>query len=124
MLENFFLLLDDTHIGDNVCSESNVLKALQVVGYIIFIAKFAVPLIIMVVGSVDIAKSIMDGTQEAVSKHVKAIALRLVLGVFIFFIPSIINVILAATPQFDDINGEYTSCKDCMLTPFECEIPD
>lgn len=124
MLENFFLFLDDAHVGDNICSDSNALKALRFVGYILFIAKIIVPMIIVIFGSIDLAKSVIAGTTDSLTKQAKSIGFRILIGLLIFFLPTLINVVLSATPSFDEINGEYTSCKDCMLSPFSCKIGD
>lgn len=122
MLENLFLFLDDSHIGDNICSDSNALKALRFIGYILFVAKFAIPVIIVIFGSVDIAKSVIAGTTDSLKKQFKSLGFRVLIGLVVFFLPTLVNAILSSTSSFDEVSGEYTSCKDCMLEPFSCSI--
>ena len=84
----------EEHIGDNVCQEPNVINALRVIGYVIFIGKIVIPFIIIGFGIFDLAKAVTAGDSDKVTKGVKTIGVRVLIGILVFALPSIIDVIL------------------------------
>lgn len=117
---NAFTMIGEDYIGDNVCSEANVLKALRFVGYIVTIARYFVPLLIIGFGTLDLYKSVMAGTTDSFSKQVKNLGFRLIIGIFIVFVPTLLSAILSQVDAFNSIDGEYHSCEVCVLDPFNC----
>lgn len=119
---NFFEIIDIAtqaieHVGDNFCSEPGVLKGIRLVGYLLYIAKFAVPLIIIFFGTLDLFKSIQGGEFKAISKQAKVLGMRCILGLAIFLLPSVINWVLNSVTS--DSTGN-SSCYSCLLQPFSC----
>ena len=62
----------------------------QVVGYISFILKIVIPLIIIILGIVNLAKAVTSNDDKAVSKAAGTLIKKIVIGVVIFFIPTIV----------------------------------
>ena len=117
---NLFNLIVDysEHIGDNVCSDSNMLRGLKIVGMILLLAKMVVPIVIIVMGSIDLFKAVTSN-ENTIIKQAKALGIRIVIGFLIFFLPTIINTILDMT---DLVPSEYESCETCVLDPTDCEF--
>ena len=117
---NFFEILDIAtqaieHVGDNFCSEPGVLKGLRFVGYLLMIAKFAVPVLIIFFGTLDMFKAVQSGDGGAIIKQGKVLGMRCVLGLAIFLLPSVINWVLTS------VSGDSNSaCVTCVLNPFGC----
>lgn len=120
MISNFLILMEDTHIGDNICGETNVLKAVRFVGYFLALARLFVPIIIIGFGIFDIYKTVIAGTTDSFIKQLKSLGLRFVIGVLIFFIPTLISSVLTELEGFNVISSEYKSCEKCLLKPFNC----
>ncbi len=109
------------HVGDNVCEETNVINALRVVGYCLFIAKIVIPFIIIGFGIFDLAKAVTGGDSDKVTKGVKTIGVRVLIGILVFALPSIINIILDVAVNLSDGETGYSMCQTCVLDPWACE---
>lgn len=120
VLNALTMLADDIHIGDNVCSDTNVLKALRFVGYIVTIARYFVPLLIIGFGTLDLYKAVMGGSSDSFTKQIKGLGMRLVIGIFIVFVPTLLHLVLSQIDSFGTLEGEYHNCEICVLEPFDC----
>jgi len=108
--------LDPTIVGEGFCEEDSTKKALSLVGIILMIAKVLVPLIIIVIGSIDLFKAIMSKDEKDLMKSIKSIGLRLLVGVFIFFVPTIVDVVIDLVRDGHNEN----QCVECVLNPLNC----
>lgn len=95
----------------------------QFAGYILLILKVLVPVIIIVLGIVDLAKAVMSSDDKAVNKATTAIISRLIIGVAIFFIPTIISFIFSIVKDAAPAVSAAEECQVCLLRPTsgECE---
>ncbi len=109
---------------DNICS-GNILSAMKILGYLVFIAKIVVPFIIIVLGMMDYARAVVSDDENAINKSTKALLRRLVAGFLIFFSPAIVlGVIGVVSPQdAKDANkgGKFYSCTACVLSVSKCD---
>lgn len=108
------------YIGDNVCDDSRVRTALRVVGYFIFIAKMLVPIIIIGFGTFDLYKAVINGGSDSISKQAKTLGMRILVGILIFFVPTIVNLVLGQLTAYRAISSDITGCQTCLLDPFNC----
>lgn len=115
MLNNLFVILE--HVGDNVCANENVVTALRFVGYLVFVARIFVPIIIIFMGVFDIYKVVISGETSSFTKQLKTLGIRIVLGMLIFFLPPIIGWF---TGTFGTMSESNEHCVDCLLEPFDC----
>lgn len=74
----------------------NLAPLLRLVGYVVTIFKIAIPLLLIVFGMLDVGKSVVASKPDEVTKNLKSFAMRCVGAVLIFFIPSIVGVVLDA----------------------------
>ena len=96
----------------NVCNNEGVKSAVLFIGKLVRVAIWAVPLIIIVLGMVDFTKAITSSDEKAVSKATAALIKRIVAGLSVFLIPTIIIAIL----QNIGIKGiDQNSCVNCLL---------
>lgn len=108
--------IDNQNVGDNFCYESGTLKALKLVGIFIFLAKCVAPLIIIVMGSFDLFKAVVNSDPEkALAKQAKGLLIRVLIGVSVFFLPSLIGFFVEATGL---LPNEYQRCEKCVLDPW------
>ena len=111
----------------NFCEEKGVLKTFQIVGYILFIAKIIVPLLLIILGTIDFAKATISSDDKAPKDAVISLIKRVLIAVIIFLIPTILDFLLSlvngASEAFKD--SEFTNCTDCLFDPFgDCEATD
>lgn len=111
----------DIYVAENPCSESDILKVFRFYGYLLMIAKVAIPLIIIVMGTFDLFKSVVDKDEKSLTKQVKILLMRVVAGVFIFFLPTFIYAIFDISTDLNIVNDtKYKACVDCLLKPNDC----
>lgn len=113
------LLTAHDYVGQNICAEESVQKILVLAGYILMLAKLAVPLILIIMGSIDLFHAVVGKDEKALTKSFKTLAIRVALGVFIFFIPTLIDW---AFDTYYEAAGENNNkqCLECVLHPTEC----
>lgn len=103
----------------NICSSENTtLKVFQVIGYILFILKILVPIIIIVLGVIEFGKAALSGDEKANTTSFKTLMMRIITGVTIFFIPTILDFALSLVQGTKDAASKYDVCTTCMLDPF------
>lgn len=108
----------------NICGEEEIKNAMQIIGYVINLAKIIVPLIIIILGMVDFGKATISSDDKAISKAASSLVRRFVAGVIIFFIPTIVFALLNLLEVSNENNesGSFVECTKCMLKPnSECD---
>ena len=101
------------YVGENFCSEDSVKRLLVIAGYILIFAKILIPLIIIIKGSFDVFQAVITKDNKIVAS-IKTLAFRIFLGIFIFFIPSLVKWTVGLFPN------DNNQCFDCVLSPTEC----
>ena len=87
----------------------------QVVGYVFLIAKIVIPIILIILGMVDLGKAVISSDDKAISKAAKSLLMRVIAAVCIFFVPTIVSfVIQLVDTSVDDKND---ICAKCISSP-------
>lgn len=103
------------------CTE--MAELLQILGWLITILKIAIPLVIIGLGAIDFGKAVIAEKEDDIKKQAKRLAMRVVAGVLIFILPSIILWFFGMLNGYQAIEGEtdeFANCKTCFLTPWDC----
>lgn len=117
---------DEVLAGDwDVASFCNgpVQGVFTTIGWVFFILKIVVPIILIVMGSIDLAKAVAASKDDEIKKAVGSLVKRAVLGVLIFFIPTILSFVvelIGGEDIYDENSGTFGRCTYCMLNPGEC----
>ena len=95
----------------------------QIVGWVFLIIKILVPILLIIFGIIDMAKSVMSSKPEEVTKSAKSLAFRAIAGVAIFFIPTIVAVLMGIVSSFteSEASDDYLTCQSCILNPSSCD---
>lgn len=109
-LGNLLYVLED-NFATNTCD--TLAPFLKIVGYIVTIFKIVIPLLLVVFGMLDVGKSVVAGKPDEVTKNLKSFAMRCVAAVLIFFIPSIVSVLIDAVAQTggDEVTGNNSNAN-------------
>lgn len=103
----------------NLCSNYNegIGSAARIIGYIVEVAKWIIPFIIIVLGMIDFGKAALSNDDKSISKAATALIRRLVAGVVVFFIPQLVLVILNLTNISKGIENttRFEACTKCIL---------
>lgn len=93
------------------------------IGWVFFILKIVIPIILIVMGSVDLAKAVVASKDDEIKKAVGSLVKRAVLGILIFFIPTILSFVvelIGGNNIYDEESGTFGRCTYCMLNPSDC----
>ena len=108
-----------------VVCEGGVAKIFMAIGYALVVVKVAIPIVLLVMGAMDFMKAIFGADPKSFSTSIITLVQRVIAGVIIFFIPSImyiiIDIISDASNNKDFVsNGGFTVCNECMFHPTKC----
>lgn len=103
-------------IANNFCA--NTANIWHLLGLVLLILKIVIPIILIVLGMIDLGKAVISSEEKQISKSVTTLAKRLVAAIVIFFIPTIISVIWTAVISFSsEEQKNYDVCKKCITSP-------
>lgn len=78
------------------CTQSAVQNILGLLKLVITIFKWAIPILLIVVGSFDLGKAVIDQKPENIQKAYNGLIKRAIAAIVIFFIPSIVGLLMEA----------------------------
>ncbi len=104
-----------------LCEQEGVITVFKFGGYALFIIKILVPLLIIIMGTIDLAKAMIAGKSEEISKQAQVLVKRAIAGVIIFFIPTIISFAFGTIESYANIKTEFSKCTDCLLNTSKCK---
>ena len=93
------------------CSDSA--NIWQVVGNVINIFKIVIPIIIVLLAMLDLGKAVMAGEEKEIKEAQKMLIKRLIYGVVIFFVVTLVQVVFNLIGQ----NTSNNLCWQCATRP-------
>lgn len=108
---------------ESFCKETA--GVLQIVGYVLTIFKFIIPLLIVAYGMFDFGKAVVSSKDDEMKSSAKKLGFRVAAGIIIFFIPTIIMWVFgtAITIGMED-QGSFDVCETCILQPSNCKVKE
>jgi len=103
------------------CAEDGILKTFKIVGYLITIIKILIPLLLILLGSIDFGKAVVASDDKAINKAATTLVTRAVAGIIIFFIPTIIHFVVGLVNSWSGVKSEFENCETCMNKTSECD---
>mgnify|MGYP004606229245 CR=1 FL=1 len=96
---------------------------MQVIGWFLLIFKFVIPIIIIVLGALDLGKAVTASKDDEIKKSAKALGMRIVAGIIIFLVPSFIIWIFGLVAGFSEAQESlgWPTCETCLLHPSKCK---
>ena len=107
---------DSTDLEKAFCT-GPVLGVFTTLGRIFRIIEILVPVIIIAFGVIDFSKAVLANKDDEIKKSAKSLIRRVIAGVLIFFIPTIIGFIVNMIDKDKVYKGTFGDCTVCMLTP-------
>lgn len=95
---------------------------LKMVGFVLTVFKVAIPLIIVALGMFDFGKAVVAEKEDEIKKQTKRLIYRVIAGIVIFFVPSIVLFIFEQVGSYnsDKEAAEFQVCETCLLHPTKC----
>lgn len=72
----------------------NLDQIFVIVQFILKVIQWVAPVILIVIGSIDMVKAIIAGKEDEIKKHQQTLIKRLIAAVIIFLIPLLVSIIL------------------------------
>ena len=107
-------------VGENMCSREEIQNVMRFVGYIIMFIKLFVPLIIIVQGVFIFYNGVKAGKEDELKKCVQTLGKRILVGIIIMLLPTIIDITLSTVKDWTYYQGEYETCTECLFHPNNC----
>ena len=122
LLIKFFMLFntlnvyaDDEYVAQNFCS--NIIKTLRLVSISVMIVRICVPIFIIVMGTMDIYNTVSSGKNDDLKKNLTTLGKRMIIGLIVFFIPTIVRLVVNGLGGND---SNYQVCVNCIDNPKNC----
>lgn len=114
------LLLGEATSIDAICYDAAPI--LKLVGWVLTVFKIAIPLIIIALGVVDLASAAISSKPEEMKKSITSLAWRLVGGIAIFFIPTLVMLVFGFISDYRKAEtgvGSWDICYSCVVSPWD-----
>ena len=105
----------DEYVAQNFCHD--VLTTLKLVSVFLLIIRLCVPIFIIFMGAFDLYNTVTSGKSDDLNKGIKTLGKRCIIGLIVFFIPTIINLVVNG---LDKSNADYKTCLNCLNNPKNC----
>lgn len=89
----------------------------KLIGTIVNIIQIAIPVIIILLGTIDLGKAVMAGKDDEIKAAQKMLIKRIIYGVLVFFVVMIVKAVFNLVA---DANVESSACWNCVATPSKC----
>ena len=101
----------------SLCSGGR-LSIFRFIGRILMVLRIVIPIIIIVLGSIDFGKAVAVNDEDAIKKSTNTLIRRIIAGVAIFFLPTLVYLVFNFVPGLN--NTEATDCARCLARPNSC----
>ena len=116
-MENLVYFLQGQQPTDNTfCTDA--MPILRIVGIVVFAIKVIVPIILIVMGMIDLAKSVAEKDEGKIKEAQTRLVKRAIAAVLVFLVVTIVGVLFSVLGQ-----EQYKACMKCVNHPFsaDCE---
>ena len=113
--------IEDTNL-ETICAKPELRKPLKFIGTLVNVLKIGIPILILVLGIVDLFKAIPSSKDDRIMVAVKSIGVRFIAGVCIFFIPGIVQLLLDWVNEWSSYENTWCCCTQCILDANNCDV--
>ena len=89
-------------------------KLPDIISLIILILQIAVPVLLVIFGSIDFVKAMTSQKEDEIKKGQKTFISRIIAGVIVFFVIAIVKLVI--TFIAGDEASDIVNCADCFLS--------
>ena len=111
-MTNLFYLMDDITSLSDICNQQATSNILYLVGVVVAVIRIAVPLILIVIGMVDLIKAMTSQDDKQIKSATTLLVKRVVIGVVVFLVPTIVGLLMNVVTAVSD--DDYTACTRCV----------
>lgn len=87
-------------------------------GMFLLVFKIVIPVLLIVFGMIDLGKAVISSDDKAVSKAAKSLLNRVIAGICIFFVPTIVSILFKMVgSSFGEVEDQFDICANCISNP-------
>jgi hypothetical protein len=101
------------------CAIKGPLQVMKAAGTAIYIAKIMVPILLILMGSIELIKVVLNGDDKSFKSSINNLVKKFVEGILIFFLPTIVFWVLGMVANATDAYTNYSKCNVCFNHPFD-----
>lgn len=109
-------------VTDYCSRDLELLKTFKFIGRILSIVKILIPLVIIILGVIDFFKAVTTSKDDEIKKSSKSLVMRVIAGVIIFFLPTLVNLVFMLIDDWGNYRTDYSVCSTCVLNPSKCKV--
>ncbi len=103
----------------DLCTNPESIPTLKFIGNLLRVAFIAVPIILIIIGSIDFVKATLAKNDDDIKKAQSAFIKRVIACVIVFFVPIITKIIFnTILDTKDEVKNSH--CLTCILNPDSC----
>ena len=99
--------------AEDVCS--GLQPVLRIVGIVVWGIKVIVPIILIVIGMIDLAKAVTEKSEDKIKEAQQKLIKRAIAAVLVFLVVSLVGVVMTIVGD-----NAYETCMDCINSPWSC----
>ncbi len=88
---------------------------LRIVGIVVWGIRVVVPIILIVIGMIDLAKAVTEKSEDEIKKAQQKLVKRAIAAVLVFLVVSLVSLVMTIVGS-----KEYEECMDCINSPWSC----
>lgn len=96
---------------------ANSANVWQTVGYILLVFKIVIPILLIIFGMIDLGKAVIASKDDEIKKATKSLLTRAVSAIVIFFIPTVVGLLMGIVGSFANLKDDFNICKTCISNP-------
>lgn len=97
----------------DICGNPNLAPLWNVVGTVINIIWIGVPILLIVLGSIDLGKAVISSKEDEVKKAKKALLNRVIYAVLVFCVVWIVGIVMDAISSIGIEGADTTTWRTC-----------
>lgn len=94
------------------CSDTK--EIWELIGTAVTIFKIVIPVLIIIMGSIDLGKAVVSSDDKAIKSETSTLIKRIIIGVVIFFIPTIVEALFNLFTMGADAYADAQVCVTCV----------
>ncbi len=94
---------------------SDLQPILKLVGIIVWGIKVIVPILLIVIGMLDLAKAVTEKSDDKIKEAQNKLIKRAITAVLVFLVVSLVGILMELIGATD-----YKDCMKCINKPFSC----
>ena len=99
--------------ASDVCS--GLAPVLRIVGIVVWGIKVVVPIILIVIGMIDLAKAVTEKSEDKIKEAQQKLIKRAIAAVLVFLVVSLVGVVMTIVGD-----SSYEDCMTCVNSPWSC----